>query len=129
MADSARWIAIVDDDPSVLRALGRSLRVHVHQTKAYASAQEFLDSLPGGLPACLILDIQMPVMTGLELHLHLTGKGVHIPTIIITSHADPIVRERLHSAGVVAFLTKPLQNASLFAAIDAAIGDGGRVRC
>jgi FixJ family two-component response regulator len=122
MLDSARWIAIVDDDPSVLRALGRSLRVRAYQTRAYSSAREFLASLPEGLPACLILDIQMPEMTGLELHLHLTGKGVRIPTIIITSHTDPMVRGRLESAGVIAFLTKPLQNASLFAAVDAAIG-------
>jgi FixJ family two-component response regulator len=121
MADSACWIAIVDDDPSVLKALGRSLRVRTHQTKTYGSAREFLASLPDGPPACLILDIQMPEMTGLELHLHLTRKGVRIPTIIITSHVDPVVRERLESAGVIAFLTKPLQNASLFAAIDAAI--------
>jgi FixJ family two-component response regulator len=122
MPDSGCWIAIVDDDPSVLKALGRSLRVRTHQTKAYGSAREFLASLPEGLPQCLILDIQMPEMTGLELHVYLTCRGVHIPTIIITSHADPVVRQRLESAGVVAFLTKPLQNATLFAAIDTALG-------
>jgi FixJ family two-component response regulator len=122
MAQFARWIAIVDDDPSVLKALGRSLRVRAHQTRTYGSAQEFLASLPEGLPECLIVDIQMPEMTGLELHQHLTREGIRIPTIVITAYGDPIVRKRCESAGVAAFLSKPLQQGLLFAAIDAAIG-------
>jgi FixJ family two-component response regulator len=122
MPASDRWIALVDDDPSVLKALGRALRVRAYPTRTYGSAREFLTALSDGLPGCLIVDIQMPEMTGLELHQHLTRQGIRIPTIVITSHPDPVVRERSESAGVVAFFAKPLQNASLFAAIDAAIG-------
>lgn len=112
----------MDDDPSVLKALCRSLRIRGLQAKAHGSAQEFLASLPDGLPECLIVDIQMPDMTGLELHHYLTRRGIRIPTIMITAHGDPLVRERAESAGVIAMLSKPLEKVSLFAAIDAAIG-------
>jgi FixJ family two-component response regulator len=121
MPESAGWIAIVDDDPSVLKALGRSLRVRAHQARTFASAQEFLAALPEGLPECLIVDFQMPEMTGLELHQYLTRRGIRIPTIVITAHGDPALQQRCEAAGVVAFIPKPLQRASLLAAIDAAI--------
>jgi FixJ family two-component response regulator len=118
MAEIAPWIAIVDDDPSVLKALSRTLRVRALQSKTFESAHEFLASLPEGLPECLIADLQMPEMTGLELHHHLTRSGIQIPTIIITAHGDIRVRERSESAGVIAVLSKPLRNVTLFAAID-----------
>jgi FixJ family two-component response regulator len=125
MPESARCIAVVDDDLSVLKALHRSLRNRGFQANTHVSAQEFLASLPNGLPECLIVDIQMPKMTGLELHHYLTSRGIRIPTIIITAHGDSIVRERAESAGVIAFLSKPLQRDLLFAAIDVALGNEG----
>jgi len=118
MAEASPWIAVVDDDPSVLNALKRTLRIRGLQTKTYASAQDFLAALPGGLPECLILDLHMPLMSGLELLQHLAHQDIQIPTIIITSHGDISVRERAESADVVAVLSKPLENALLFAAID-----------
>ena len=121
MPEISPWIAIVDDDPSVLKALQRTLRVRTFQSKAFGSAQEFLEALSDGLPECLIVDLQMPGMTGLELHHHLTCRGIRIPTIIITAQSDNRVRERPESRDLVAILLKPLQNASLFNAIDAAI--------
>jgi FixJ family two-component response regulator len=120
MAAASPWIAIVDDDPSVLRALTRLLRVRALHARTYQSAQEFLAALPGGLPECLILDLQMPGMNGLELLQHMTRQGIRIPTIIITAHGDAGIRERCESAGAIAFLTKPLQDTSLFAAIEEA---------
>ena len=108
----------MDDDPSVLNALKRTLRIRGLQTKTYASAQDFLAALPGGLPECLILDLRMPQMSGLELLQYLAHRDIQIPTIIITSHGDISVRERAESADVVAVLSKPLENALLFAAID-----------
>src|SRR5712671_372429 len=117
MPETSPWIAIVDDDTSVLKALQRTLRVRALQSKTFESAREFLTSLPDGLPECLIADLQMPEMTGLELHHHLTRSGIQIPTIIITAHGDIRVRERCESAGIIAFLSKPLRNESLFAAI------------
>ena len=127
MAEASGWIAIVDDDLSVLKALKRSLRIRGLQSKTYESAQQFIGSLNDGLPECLIVDLQMPEMTGLELHQTLTRIGIEIPTIIITAHSDARVRERSGSAGIIAVLPKPLEKASLFAAIDAASPD--RLRC
>ena len=71
MAETSPWIAIVDDDPAVLRALSRLLRSRAFRVKTYGSGQEFLAALPDGLPECLIVDFQMPAMNGLELQQHL----------------------------------------------------------
>jgi FixJ family two-component response regulator len=120
MAKKPRSIAIVDDDPSVAKALARLLATRSFATKTYLSAPQFLASLPEGLPDCLIADLQMPEMTGLELQLNLARRGVQIPTIIITAHDEVGMRERCEVAGTIAYLLKPVQDTSLFAAIDAA---------
>jgi len=112
----------VDDDPSVLKGLARLLRARAFEVKTYTSARDFLAALPEGLPECLIVDLQMPEMTGLELYRHLTRSGVQIPTIVITAHNEAGARERCESAGAAAFLSKPLQDTSLLAAIDDARG-------
>lgn len=127
MAEARPGIAIVDDDLSVLKALTRLLRGRGLQVRTYESAQEFLAALPDELPECLIVDQQMPKMTGLELIQTLTHRDIHIPTIVITAHADNGLRQHCESAGVIAFLSKPLQDTSLFAAIDDA-GRSGRTR-
>ena len=114
------WVAIVDDDPSVLKALTRLLRTRAVVARTYGSAKEFLAALPQGLPTCLILDLQMPEMSGLELLQHLMLKDIHIPTIVITAHRESRIRERCESAGVIAFLLNPLQDTSLFAALEVA---------
>jgi FixJ family two-component response regulator len=120
MPESSSWIAIVDDDPSVLKALARLLRTRALHARTFGSAQEFIEALRDGLPECLIVDLQMPEMNGLELQQHLTRRDLQIPTIVITAHGDIAARERCETAGAIAFLSKPLQDASLFAAIDAA---------
>jgi FixJ family two-component response regulator len=117
MAEASPWIAIVDDDPSVLKALTRLLRTRALAARTFGSAREFLAALPEGVPECLIVDLQMPDMNGLELHQQLTRTGLDIPTIVITAHGDVGVRERCESAGVFAFLLKPLQDTALFSAI------------
>jgi FixJ family two-component response regulator len=122
MAQALPWIAIVDDDPSVLKALSRLLRARALEVRTYTSARDFLTALPEGLPECLIVDLQMPEMTGLELQRHLTRSGVQIPTIVITAHNEAGARERSESAGAAAFLSKPLQDTSLLAAIESATG-------
>jgi FixJ family two-component response regulator len=122
MAQVSPWIAIVDDDISVLKALARLLRARALEVRTYTSAREFLAVLPAGLPECLIVDLQMPEMTGLELQRHLTRSGVRIPTIVITAHNEAGARERCESAGATAFLSKPLQDTTLLAAIDDARG-------
>ena len=119
MADALPSIAVVDDDPAVLKALGRLLRSHAFHVHTYGSGQEFLASLPDGLPKCLIVDFQMPSMTGQELQRHLVRNGFNIPTIMITAHRDAgLLQENL---GLVTLLLKPLQESTLLAAIDRAI--------
>jgi FixJ family two-component response regulator len=125
MAGVSPWIAVVDDDPSVLKALTRLLRTRGFQARTFGSAQDFLAALCGTLPECLILDLQMPEMSGLELRQHLTLKGIDIPTIIITAHDDSDVRERCDAAGIAAYLLKPLQDTIFFAAIAKAISRAG----
>ncbi len=120
MAGASPWIAVIDDDPSVLKALRRLLRTH-----AFHSAQEFLAALPDGIPECLIVDLQMPEMSGLELHQLLTRRGFSIPTIIITAHHDNDARQRCEAAGTSAYLLKPLQDVAFFSAIEKARGRAG----
>ena len=121
MEDAPSWIAVVDDDPAVLKALSRLLRSRAFKVHTYESGQEFLASLPNGLPACVIVDLQMPAMSGLELKQRLVRDGLVIPTIMITAHRDANLDEH-EKASLVAFLQKPLQDHNLFAAIDKALG-------
>ena len=122
MADASSWIAVVDDDPAVLKALSRLLRSRAFRVQTFESGREFLAALPHDLPECLIVDLQMPGMSGLDLQQHLARNGIPIPTIMITAHGEAALRGRYEQAGLVAFLLKPLQENSLFAAIDMAIG-------
>jgi FixJ family two-component response regulator len=117
MAGASSWVGVVDDDPSVLKALARLLQTRGFQAKTFLSAQELLAALPDNFPECLIVDLQMPEMSGLDLLQRLTFKGIDIPTIIITAHDNDDMRQRCQAAGTVAYLLKPLQDAALFAAI------------
>ena len=105
--------------PHPLKALARLLRALALEVRTYTSARDFLDGLPAGLPVCLIVDLQMPEMSGLELQHQLTRSGIWIPTIVITAHNEVSTRERCEAAGCAAFLTKPLQPAALLVAIEA----------
>jgi len=118
MREVSPWIAIVDDDPSVLRALARLLRARALPAKTFASAREFLTALPDAIPQCLILDLQMPEMSGLELHQHLMRSGTKIPTIFITAYDSAETRQRCEAAGAAAYLLKPLLSIAFFAAIE-----------
>ena len=122
MAEASPWIAIVDDDPAVLKALSRLLRSRTFRAQTYGSGKEFLAALPAGLPLCLIVDLQMPEMNGLELQHHLISNGIEIPTILITAHADAALPEASDERTLVASLRKPLQEEALFSAIERAIG-------
>jgi FixJ family two-component response regulator len=123
VAETSPCIAIVDDDPAVLRALARLLRSRNFRVTTYGSGQDFLAALPDGLPECLIVDFQMPEMNGMELHQHLTSNGVSIPTILITAHADVAIHSARAGDTLVARLRKPLQDDALFSAIDRAVCD------
>ena len=115
-------IAIVDDEESVRKSLRRLLVASQLDATVYASGQEFLDSLGGRQPDCLVLDLQMPGLTGLEVQRALSRARVRFPTIIITAHDEPETRARCLAAGVVAYLCKPLHDELLLDAIATAVG-------
>ncbi len=111
----------MDDDPSVLKALMRLLHARAFRARTFGSARDFLATLPGGAPECLIVDLQMPEMTGLELQGELHRLGARIPTIVITAHNEKGLRERCLAAGAAAYLIKPLDAGVLLASIDSAV--------
>jgi FixJ family two-component response regulator len=111
--------AIIDDHPSVRSAIVRLLATHALPARGYASAQAFLSSLEDETPACLITDMRMKGMTGLELLHRLAGTGLRIPTIVVTADDQPGLRHRCELAGAGAFLLKPLDAQPLLDAIRA----------
>lgn len=113
-------IAIVDDDASVRKALMRLLETSSYEVQTFETACKFINALPHSIPECMIIDLQMPDMTGLELQHHLARTGIKIPTIVITAHDEPGARERCIAAGAAAYLLKPLRKAMLIDAINGA---------
>jgi FixJ family two-component response regulator len=119
--DGEQFVAIVDDDQAVRRALARLVEAHSYNVQTCQSGREFLDSLKVGVPACLIVDLQMNGMTGLELMHHLSDTGLRIPTIVATADDEPGMRHRCKLAGAVGFLVKPVMSDPLLEAIKAAM--------
>src|SRR6202007_3166443 len=105
--ENMKLVAIVDDDESVRNALQGLMRAVSLSAKAFASAEEFLDSGQQRRTACLIADIRMPGMSGLELQARLNAEKCRIPTIFITAHGDEEMRLQALRAGAVEFLPKP----------------------
>jgi FixJ family two-component response regulator len=120
MAEASPRIAVVDDDPAVLKALSRLLRSRSFRTRTYGSGREFLAAPQTDIPECLIVDLQMPDMNGVELQEHLVSSGINIPTILITAHADAVLHA--DEGRFAACLRKPIQEETLFDAIDKAVG-------
>ena len=116
-------ISIVDDDGSVREALTNLMRSLDYSATAFPSGESFLGSRRLRGTACLIADVQMPGMTGLELHRRLVASGKPIPTILITAYPDERVRAQALNAGVVCYLTKPFNESELLACIHSALGD------
>lgn len=115
-------IAIVDDDPPICRALSRLLQAVGWQTVTFGSAEAFLQSGLQEPPHCLVLDVRLPGMTGLELLERLVADSVSFPIIIITVHDNAQVRMRAMQAGAVAYLRKPFDERDFLQAIRQALG-------
>ena len=110
-------IAIVDDDQSVREALTSLVRSLGYVAVAFACAEDLLKSRRRRNVSCLIADVQMPGMTGIELHNRLVASGEPIPTILITAFPDERSRERALQGGVIGYLTKPFSEDDLLACI------------
>jgi FixJ family two-component response regulator len=117
-------VAIVDDEPAVRTALARFLDASSFETKTYGSAREFIESIRGDEPECLVVDVHMPDFTGLDLQRYLNRINKKIPTVVITAFDDAGIRERSAASGAKAFLTKPLHGPTLINAIRHAITAG-----
>lgn len=128
MLNTGSGIAVVDDDLPVRKALLRLLGARCFKAVPYPSAQEFIDSLAHQVPECLIVDVQMPEMTGLELQHHLDRTGVHIPTVVITAYDEPGIRDQCLAAGASAYLVKPLDEDRLISVVAKALASATR-RC
>ncbi len=121
---TAPLLSIVDDDESVREALPDLLRELGFAVEAFSSAEEFLASGASSRTSCLVLDVRMPGMSGLELERELTHRQQSIPIVVITAHADETLRPRLIAGGAVDCLSKPFSETALLDAINAALGRG-----
>jgi len=110
-------ISVIDDDESMREAMRGLMKSLGYTSQAFASAEEFLNSRQVPRTSCLIADVQMPGMTGLELYRHLVASGKSIPTILITAYPDDSARERALGAGVVCYLSKPFDENDLLTCI------------
>ena len=119
----AKLIAIVDDDELMRNALQSMLKSVGLSSLAFASAEEFLKSGQHQQTACLIADIRMPGMSGLELQAKLNAEHYRIPTIFITAHGDTKMRMQALRAGAVEFLAKPFDDEVLLENVRAALED------
>jgi FixJ family two-component response regulator len=115
-------VAVVDDDESVRESLPDLLREFGFAAHAFSSAEEFLASDSVALTRCLLLDIAMPGMTGLDLQRELKTRAHTIPIIFITAHRDEAVRARAFEQGAAEFLLKPFSDTALLAALSTALG-------
>jgi len=120
-------IAIVDDDESVCRAIRRLVRSVAMDGETFSSGQDFLDlldAMPSFQPDCLILDVQMPRMNGLEVQQQLIKSGKRVPVIFITAHDEVGAREKALAAGAMAFIRKPFNDELLIKTIRGSLKGG-----
>lgn len=107
---------IVDDDPGMGLAIARLLTAAGLPARMFASAEAVLESGALADAGCLVLDIELPGMSGLDFHAHLAIAGIHLPVIFITGHDRPVFRERAHGIGAC-YLTKPFPSGRLIEAV------------
>jgi FixJ family two-component response regulator len=118
-------IAIVDDDESFREALERLLGAFAFRVRTFASGKEFLQSSGLSLVGCLLLDVAMPEISGLEVQRQLRARGLQIPTLFITAHADDEVAQHVVAAGAIAMLRKPVDRETLLRLVRGVMGSHG----
>ena len=128
MNEARAFIFVIDDDVSVRESLRNLLRSAGFTVQTFSSAQEFLISPRPDMPSCLVLDVQLPGLSGLDLQQELAKGGVEIPIIFITGHGDIPMSVRAMKAGALEFLTKPVNDEDLLDAIQQAIARDHRAR-
>jgi FixJ family two-component response regulator len=121
-------VFVIDDDESIREALKSLIRSVGLSVETFASARDFLQSSRPDVPSCLILDVRMPGLSGLDLQRDLAEANIHIPIIFITGHGDIPMSVRAMKAGAVEFLTKPFRDQDLLDAIQQALERDRQVR-
>jgi FixJ family two-component response regulator len=121
-------VFIVDDDPGVLKSVAFLLRTVGIRAQTYASAQEFLDSCDTGVPGCLVLDVRMPAMSGLDLQEKLQEMGSPWPIIFLTAHGDVPMAVKAVKSGAMDFIQKPFRDQELLDKIHRAMEENARAR-
>ena len=121
MSEAAPVVFVVDDDVSIREALRNLLRSVGLKVELYGTAQEFLGSKRPDAPGCLVLDIRLPGVSGLDLQRHLVEARIQMPIIFITAHGDIQMSVRAMKVGAVEFLTKPFRDQDLLDAVQQAI--------
>ncbi|WP_027135459.1 response regulator transcription factor [Geminicoccus roseus] len=114
-------IAIIDDDASVRAAMGGLIRSLGFDCRLFASAEEFLATARPEDMDCLVMDVQMPGMSGLELQRHLQARHVTVPVVIITAYPEPQIREQALRAGAIGFLAKPFPAEAMIDCLEQAL--------
>jgi len=117
MTGASRFIAVIDGDSGVRKAIGRLLRAHGFRPQGYASAEAFLARGRMDDPACLVLEVELDGMSGTDLLQRLKGERPLLPAIVVTAAADEATRRKAIAAGCVAYLPKPPSAELLLAAI------------
>jgi FixJ family two-component response regulator len=125
MVATAPYIAVVDDEAPVRTALGRLLRLADYEVAAFASGDELFAALPGRRPDCLILDVNMPGLTGFDVLARLKTTNAGIPIVFITASDDPVFEQRARDSGM-ALLRKPFSSEALLQAIGDALDQSRR---
>ena len=121
MPENNPVVYVVDDDPSIRDALDSLIRSVGFRAQTFASAQDFLKSTRPDAPGCLVLDVRLPGLSGLDLQRELARVDIRIPIIFITGHGDIPMSVSAMKAGAVEFLTKPFRDQDLLDAIQAAV--------
>ena len=126
--NTRKLVLVVDDDPSVLGAVERLLRVHGFDAEVFNTVENFLDRARLCDATCLVLDIHLNGMSGIELKRQLTRSGIELPVIFITAKDSEATRKAAMEAGCVAYLPKPFPTKLLIGAIEAALGQTKSIR-
>ncbi|KTT68285.1 response regulator transcription factor [Sphingomonas sanguinis] len=126
MSEPDRTVHIVDDDEAIRQSVGFLLRKAGYSVESYPSGVDFLKRTTRDTRGCVLLDIRMPDIDGLEVQARLSAQGLILPVIMLTGHGDVTLAVRAVKAGAIEFLEKPFERTALLAAIDEALDQSGR---
>jgi len=127
MATSRKVIAIIDDDATIRNAMASFVDALGYRTEVYNSGEDFVDAAMKSEASCLLVDIELGDITGIELVRHLSTMGLTFPVIFMTGSQDPTIKKQAAEVGSIAYLLKPFPTDHLVEAINEAIGTAGKV--